>query len=578
MRSEIAKNSTPDLGEVWPPGFRFHPTDEELVLYYLKRKICHRKLKLDIICEVDVYKWDPEELPGLSLLKTGDRQWFFFSPRDRKYPNGSRSNRATRHGYWKTTGKDRAISYSSRTVGLKKTLVFYKGRAPSGERTDWVMHEYTLEESELKRCQDVQDYYALYKLFKKSGAGPKNGEHYGAPFREEDWADDKLPEVSNYIGPDNHVEQSNGIASAELHSNEPKLQCTWDDIEEFLNQFVEDPALEGPDIGDHVCARPQVFGVEAQSTMTDPSHGTAVNFDSCRMHPPSSQQDVQGHLSFTSLATSQVQLQNAYEVASSNVNNLEQHVLEEDFLEMDDLLDPEITNDDGGLVPQPTGELNVSTQWGEVDGLSELDLCHGAEMFLCDPSSINQATAPSQASQLVNPNDMQMKQSSYAINDIGTVQGMYSQHWLFPTSDESNPDAVPFPSTGVLCAGNFTPTAMESNSSQNRSGKGVEGENEWYTSALWSFVESIPTTPASATDSALVNRAFERMSSFTRLRLNAKSTSSAATAKAACVGSKGGRMKGFFLCSFMGALFAILFVLMGTFGKIMLPPEYVKQY
>lgn len=50
--------------DVWPPGFRFHPTDEELVLYYLKRKICGKKLKLDIIRETDVYKWEPEELPG----------------------------------------------------------------------------------------------------------------------------------------------------------------------------------------------------------------------------------------------------------------------------------------------------------------------------------------------------------------------------------------------------------------------------------------------------------------------------------------------------------------------------------
>ena len=32
-----------------PPGFRFHPTDEELVSYYLKRKINGRKIELEII-------------------------------------------------------------------------------------------------------------------------------------------------------------------------------------------------------------------------------------------------------------------------------------------------------------------------------------------------------------------------------------------------------------------------------------------------------------------------------------------------------------------------------------------------
>lgn len=51
-------------GDVFPPGFRFHPTDEELVLYYLKRKICSQRHLLDVIAETDVYKWDPEELPG----------------------------------------------------------------------------------------------------------------------------------------------------------------------------------------------------------------------------------------------------------------------------------------------------------------------------------------------------------------------------------------------------------------------------------------------------------------------------------------------------------------------------------
>lgn len=48
-----------------PPGFRFHPTDEELVNYYLKRKINGQEIELDIIPEVDLYKCEPWELAGL---------------------------------------------------------------------------------------------------------------------------------------------------------------------------------------------------------------------------------------------------------------------------------------------------------------------------------------------------------------------------------------------------------------------------------------------------------------------------------------------------------------------------------
>lgn len=47
-----------------PPGFRFHPTDEELVVHYLKKKASSAPLPVAIIAEVDLYKFDPWELPG----------------------------------------------------------------------------------------------------------------------------------------------------------------------------------------------------------------------------------------------------------------------------------------------------------------------------------------------------------------------------------------------------------------------------------------------------------------------------------------------------------------------------------
>lgn len=77
----------------------------------------------------------------------GENEWYFFSPRDRKYPNGVRPNRATVSGYWKATGTDKAIYSGSKYVGVKKALVFYKGRPPKGTKTDWIMHEYRLSDS-----------------------------------------------------------------------------------------------------------------------------------------------------------------------------------------------------------------------------------------------------------------------------------------------------------------------------------------------------------------------------------------------------------------------------------------------
>ncbi|KAF9616068.1 hypothetical protein IFM89_028534 [Coptis chinensis] len=97
------------------------------------------------IAEVDLNRCEPWELPDMA--KIGEREWYFFSLRDRKYPTGLRTNRATEAGYWKATGKDKEIYSASNgpfLLGMKKTLVFYKGRAPRGEKTKWVMHEYRL--------------------------------------------------------------------------------------------------------------------------------------------------------------------------------------------------------------------------------------------------------------------------------------------------------------------------------------------------------------------------------------------------------------------------------------------------
>ncbi|GLU09416.1 hypothetical protein SLE2022_262790 [Rubroshorea leprosula] len=171
-------DSTEKMEEIMLPGFRFHPTDEELVGFYLKRKIQQRPLSIELIKQLDIYKYDPWDLPKLAT--TGEKEWYFYCPRDRKYRNSTRPNRVTGSGFWKATGTDRPIysSEGSKCIGLKKSLVFYRGRAARGVKTDWMMHEFRLpsltDSAPQKRFMDTtipaNDSWAICRIFKKTNS------------------------------------------------------------------------------------------------------------------------------------------------------------------------------------------------------------------------------------------------------------------------------------------------------------------------------------------------------------------------------------------------------------------------
>lgn len=142
-------------------------------MYYLRNQASSKPLPVSIIPEVDIYKFDPWQLP--EKAEFGENEWYFFSPRDRKYPNGVRPNRATVSGYWKATGTDKAIYSGSKYVGVKKALVFYKGRPPKGIKTDWIMHEYRLNDSRKQAKQQNGsmrlDDWVLCRIYKKRNVG-----------------------------------------------------------------------------------------------------------------------------------------------------------------------------------------------------------------------------------------------------------------------------------------------------------------------------------------------------------------------------------------------------------------------
>ncbi|KAL8547968.1 hypothetical protein ACS0TY_007311 [Phlomoides rotata] len=162
-----------DIGDTLPPGFRFHPSDEELVCHYLYKKIANEEVQIGTLEEIDLHICEPWQLPDVAKLNSNE--WYFFSFRDRKYATGFRTNRATTSGYWKATGKDRSIvnSRTLQVVGMRKTLVFYKSRAPNGIKSGWIMHEFRVENPNLPPKED----WVLCRVFHKS-----RGENYSNKF------------------------------------------------------------------------------------------------------------------------------------------------------------------------------------------------------------------------------------------------------------------------------------------------------------------------------------------------------------------------------------------------------------
>lgn len=116
-------------------------------------------------CDCVFSYWLALSLSDKSSLRSGDLKWYFFCPREKKYANGARMNRATEFGYWKTTGKDRPVQYNNEVVGMIKTLVFHRGKAPRGDRTDWVMHEYRIDEPGLSERGVVQVFFVYSDSF-----------------------------------------------------------------------------------------------------------------------------------------------------------------------------------------------------------------------------------------------------------------------------------------------------------------------------------------------------------------------------------------------------------------------------
>ncbi|GJN06588.1 hypothetical protein PR202_ga24332 [Eleusine coracana subsp. coracana] len=248
------------------PGFRFQPTDQEMIVCYLKNKMAGTDTSVtSIIANVDIYKFDPWELPGKAIV-SGDGEWFFFSPRERKYPNGGCPNRTAGSGYWKATGTDKPIilaggggSQSHECVGVKKALVFYKGRSPKGTKTEWVMNEYRLlvlddiicrrskHEDSMKlddwvlcRVRNKHHQQQLsFVAMDETSSSPVVHHHHHHP---EEIMAAPPPPVNNYYN--DHDDQTTGVVSSVLMEDSIKRKLSIDELHLLQHQHQHQHQLQ----------------------------------------------------------------------------------------------------------------------------------------------------------------------------------------------------------------------------------------------------------------------------------------------------------------------------------------------
>ncbi|XP_052173614.1 NAC domain-containing protein 90-like [Diospyros lotus] len=160
-----------------PPGFRFYPTEEELISFYLQQKLEGGRQDLNrVIPVLYIYQFNPWDLPDFAgeRCRGDSEQWFFFIPRQEREASGGRPNRLTISGYWKATGSPGFVySSGNRIIGVKRTMVFYRGRAPAGRKTEWKMNEYRAIDGEASSSTNIavpklRQEFSLCRVYKKS--------------------------------------------------------------------------------------------------------------------------------------------------------------------------------------------------------------------------------------------------------------------------------------------------------------------------------------------------------------------------------------------------------------------------
>ncbi|KAK4748449.1 hypothetical protein SAY87_015036 [Trapa incisa] len=142
------------------PGLRFHPTARERNRYIKNKLLQIDDRGICVAPEVNVYNYHPRDLLVIynekSCIKSINSEGFFLCPggeTDVNYGTSKKTcnKRKAGGGYWKETSKKRAVKdeNNGEIIGTKKFFVYYEGNQKNSRETDFAMHEYHLNETDV---------------------------------------------------------------------------------------------------------------------------------------------------------------------------------------------------------------------------------------------------------------------------------------------------------------------------------------------------------------------------------------------------------------------------------------------
>ncbi|XVE56842.1 hypothetical protein DITRI_Ditri04bG0043200 [Diplodiscus trichospermus] len=141
-----------DFGDhLIPVGYRFLPTDEELVTHYLINKVFCNPLPASVFQDIkatELYTKPPKKLVEFS---NGEREWYFFYIEEENCnKEGCCNQKAIRIvvgeglGFWQSNREIPIFDRDGNVLAFKIHFIYFSGHLSKAKKTHWTLDEYRL--------------------------------------------------------------------------------------------------------------------------------------------------------------------------------------------------------------------------------------------------------------------------------------------------------------------------------------------------------------------------------------------------------------------------------------------------